>query len=102
LCRLLGALYGKEVLNLMWITLISLSALFGFLLGMYKAGKWSAIMSGFIPCGIFQLFIFYDMYFVPYQGGGAPMWLVAQIFGGFVTFVTGILSYFLTNLVRRR
>jgi hypothetical protein len=30
----------------------------------------------------FLVWVLYNEYFVPYQGGGASMWPIAQLFGG--------------------
>ena len=79
-----------------WFVLIILSALVGIFIGAKASKKSSLLLAGAVPCSGFQAFILYNMYFVPYQGGGAPMWLVAQVFGGAISFTVGALSFLLT------
>lgn len=58
-------------------------------------GRLGIVLSGAIPWLGLLAGLLYQEYFVPYQGGGASMWPIAQLFGGTVAAVTGIGMYLL-------
>ncbi len=85
-----------------WLGLILYSAAIGFLLAKYTTSKWSLVLAGLIPwLSLLSLLLYYE-YFVPYQGGGASMWLVAQIFGGTVAAVVGLIVFIIVRVKERK
>ena len=43
----------------------------------------------------------YELYFVPYQGGGAPMWPIALFFAGWGAALSGLAGYGLAYWLRK-
>lgn len=55
--------------------------------------KFSILIAGAIPWfGLLGVLLYWE-YFIPYQGGGASMWPVAQLFAGTAAAIIGILSF---------
>ena len=79
-----------------WTILIILSISTGGLFAYYIKGRFGAILSGLIPWLGLLASLLYQEYFVPYQGGGASMWPIAQLFGGTLAAALGAAAYFLT------
>ena len=77
-----------------WITIIVPSILFGITLAYFIKGRSGKILAGLIPWLGLLASLLYQEYFVPYQGGGASMWPIAQLFGGTVAAFVGVVSYF--------
>jgi hypothetical protein len=76
-----------------WIAIAVLSALTGFICARKLSGWMGAVAAGAIPWfGLLAVLLFME-YVLPYQGGGASMWPIAQLFGGTVAAVVGVLSY---------
>ncbi|MDH3977596.1 MAG: hypothetical protein OEU86_03700 [Gammaproteobacteria bacterium] len=77
---------------IVWLGLISYSVLAGYLCARFISGKKSVVLAGGIPWFSLLAAIVYTEYFTPYQGGGASMWPIAQLFGGAVAAVIGVMS----------
>ena len=76
-----------------WIAIVVLSALTGFACARQLSGFIGALAAGAIPwLGLLAVLLFME-YAMPYQGGDASMWPIAQLFGGTVAAVMGVLSY---------
>ena len=58
---------------------------------------WAIYLAGALPWFGLLAALLYTEYFRPYQGGGASMWPIAQLFGGFVAAGTGVLAFFAVN-----
>jgi hypothetical protein len=86
----------------MWSTLIFLSALAGGICGWVFRGYRSVILGGAIPWFGLLGWLLYNEYFVPYQGGGASMWPIAQVVGGSVAAVVGVLAAVVVREVKAR
>lgn len=80
-----------------WLILIGLSALTGFLTAHYIKKDWAIYIAGAVPWFGLLAAILYTEYTTPYQGGGASMWPVAQFFGGTVAAAIGIISFRLSR-----
>jgi len=76
-----------------WITIIVPSLLTGFMLAYFIRGRIGLILAVLIPWLGLLAALLYQEYFVPYQGGGASMWPIAQLFGGTVAAIAGIAAY---------
>ncbi len=73
---------------MIWLALALLAALTGIIAG-YALSGWRAVAVGAaVPWLGLLGWLLYHEYFVPYEGGGASMWPVAQLFAG--TFVASI------------
>ena len=73
-----------------WIVLIVLSALGGCLCSYFFTGVIAWVASALVPwLGMLAWLLYYE-YFVPYQGGGASMWPIAQLFAGSVAAGVGL------------
>jgi len=82
---------------IVWSILLIPSALIGFICGYLIKNRFGIILAGAIPWfGLLGALLYYE-YFVPYQGGGASMWPIAQLFGGTIAAVTGIAAYSLSR-----
>jgi hypothetical protein len=75
---------------LVWLGILVLSALIGSICGSVTKKTVAVVLSGAIPWFGLLSGLLYSEYFLPYQGGGASMWPVAQLFGGTVAAATGI------------
>jgi len=84
---------------LLWLTIIGLSALTGIIYGLKLKGLRGGVAAGVIPWVGLLAWLLYNEYLVPYQGGGASMWPIAQLFAGTVAATVGIVSY---SIVRSR
>ena len=76
-----------------WIAIVVLSALTGVICARQLSGWIGATAAAAIPwLGLLAVLLFME-YGMPYQGGGASMWPIAQLFGGTVAALVGVLSY---------
>lgn len=74
---------------ILWLTIVILSALVGAISGYSIRSWWAIFVGGAVPwLGLLSMLL-YDEYFVPYSGGGASMWPVAQLFAGTVAAIVG-------------
>ncbi len=80
-----------------WIILIVGSAFIGFLTAIFLKKSWAVYAAGAIPWFILLTAILFTEYLVPYQGGGASMWPIAQLIGGTVAAVIGVVSFMITR-----
>ena len=87
---------------LMWVVLLALSALCGLLCSFALSGRTGFIASAAIPWLGLLAWLLYHEYFVPYQGGGASMWPIAQLFAGTVAAVVGAAVYTLCKSASSR
>lgn len=70
--------------------------------GLKFRGPKAVLMGAAIPwLGLLAVLLFIEC-FVPYQGGGASMWPVAQCFGGTVAALTGACSAAFVRFIRSR
>ena len=85
-----------------WLTIIVPSLLTGLLLALFFRGRIGLILSGLLPWLGLLVMLLYQEYFVPYQGGGASMWPIAQLFGGTVAAAIGVMAYTVGSKAFRR
>ena len=76
-----------------WIIIISVSVILGVGIGAKFSGKKGIVLAGLVPWLALLFLILFQEYVLPYQGGGASMWPIAQIIGGTAVAITGIVSY---------
>ena len=82
---------------LVWTVLIVGSAFIGFLTAIFVKKNWGVYFAGALPWFLLLAAILYTEYFMPHQGGGASMWPIAQLIGGTVAAVIGVISFNLTR-----
>jgi len=80
---------------IIWLSILIPSTIIGTICGYFIKGRFGIILAGAIPWfGLLGVLLYYE-YFVPYQGGGASMWPIAQLFAGTIAAGTGIVAYYL-------
>lgn len=84
-----------------WITIIALSAIVGFLCSSFLGGAAAWIASALLPWLGVLAWVLYHAYIAPYQGGGASMWPIAQLFAGTVAAVVGLAAHAIFHRKRR-
>lgn len=78
---------------LIWLALIIPAMLWGILCAFIIKFRFAGFISGAVPWLVLLGFILYTEYLTPYEGGGASMWPIAQLFGGTIAAVVGFQSY---------
>ncbi len=78
---------------IIWLFLLVLSALAGFLCACVFSGKFGLFMAGAVPWFGLLAWQLYLEYFAPYQCCGASMWIIGQIFAGTIAAATGVAAY---------
>ncbi len=73
-----------------WLLILIPSAITGALCSYFLNGKKSFVFAGALPWLGLLGALLYQEYFVPYRGGGASMWPIAQLFGGIAAAIVGI------------
>ena len=84
-----------------WIAIVVFSALTGFICARKLSGRMGAVAAGAIPWFGMLAALLFSEYVLPYQGGGASMWPIAQLFGGTLAAVVGVVSYAVSSGGRR-
>jgi len=75
-----------------WLVIVLISALVGGISGYMIRRWWTIFVGAGVPWfGLLGVILYYE-YFVPYSGGGASMWPIAQLFAGTVAAVVGGLT----------
>ena len=85
-----------------WVPLVGLSVMAGVLSAFLFSGIRAVLAGAALPWFGLLAWLLYNEYFVPYQGGGASMWPIAQIFAGSIAAVVGATSAMVTLWVRQR
>ena len=78
---------------LVWMLLLGGSALVGITIALMTSGRWGIYAAGAIPWFGLLVAILITEHVVPYEGGGASMWPIAQLVGGTIAAVTGVFAY---------
>lgn len=84
-----------------WIMLIVPSFAFGLIIALLFNKAWAIYVAGIVPWLCVLCAILYTEYFMPYQGGGASMWPVAQFFGGGIAAIVGISGFLLAQTISK-
>lgn len=74
-----------------WSVIVGGSALIGVLVA-WQVPRRPRLLAAAVPWFSLLAWLLYYEYFVPYYGGGASMWPVAQLVGGTVAAVVGWVS----------
>ena len=81
-----------------WLIIVAASVVVGVASAWLLSGRGGLIVAGAVPWLGMLAWLLYHEYFVPYSGGGASMWPIAQLFAGTVAAVVGMVTY---SFVRR-
>ena len=85
-----------------WLILIGGSALIGFFVALIVKTWWAVYLAAAIPwCGLLGALLF-TVYFLAADDPDASMWLIAQLTGGTVAALVGVLSFKLSDYLLRR
>ena len=85
---------------LQWLVLIGFAVAVGAICAFKLRGKLGAIAAAAIPWLGLLVWLLYNEYFVPYRGGGASMWPIAQLFAGTIVAIVGWCTYMVVTAVR--
>jgi hypothetical protein len=86
---------------MMW-TIIALSALAGMVCGWFLPRRYADVWGGAVPWFGLLVWLLYNEYVLPYRGGGASMWPIAQLVGGTLAATVGVLTATLTRALRAK
>jgi hypothetical protein len=92
-------------MNIFIIDLLSIvvpSAIIGAFCGYFIRGGKCLIFAIIIPWFGLLAVLLFEEYCMPYEGGGASMWPVVQLFGGTTAAVTGLFSCAIFREIRRK
>ncbi|MEM7562603.1 MAG: hypothetical protein AAF353_06080 [Pseudomonadota bacterium] len=84
-----------------WLILIIGSSIMGLLCAIFLSHRYSIFISGALPWCTLLTALIYTEYFTPYQGGGASMWLIAQLFGGTIAAAIGVGAFAATRHIMK-
>jgi hypothetical protein len=85
-----------------WFILIIASAATGMACACMLRGWVGVVCSFTVPWLGVLAWVLYNEYFVPYRGGGASMWPIAQFFAGSGAALSGIIGYAIAQRLRTR
>lgn len=85
-----------------WIFLLTISAILGTFIGLKFSGKVGLALSVIVPWLTLLLWLLLSEYVLPYRGGGASMWPIAQLIAGTVAAITGLISFVLTQKIKSK
>lgn len=87
---------------IIWASILIPSIIIGLICGYFLKNNVGVISAGAIPWFGLLIALLYNEYFVPYQGGGASMWPIAQLFAGSIAAATGIGAYFAIKCIIKK
>ena len=73
-----------------WLLIVALSAVAGAMCARFERRWLSVLASGAVPWFGFLALLLIEAYVLPYRGGGATMWPIAQLFGGTAAALVGL------------
>jgi len=85
-----------------WIPLVLLSAGAGAVSACTIRGRKAVLIGAVIPWLGLLGWLLYHEFFVPYHGGGASMWPIAQLIGGTVAALVGACTAAAVRFMRKR
>ena len=71
-------------------------------MGLAIRGRKAVLIGAVIPWLGLLAWLLYHEFLVPYQGGGASMWPIAQLFGGTVAALVGACAAAAVRFIRSR
>lgn len=83
-----------------WILLIGISSGIGFAFGRLVKGTKGKVLSALVPWLLLFGALLVTEYVVPYSGGGASMWPIAQLVGGTVAAAIGLISFLISTTLK--
>ena len=86
---------------LTWPAILLGSVVIGVVCGLLIRGKLALLAGAALPWLILLGVMLYHEYFMPYDGGGASMWPVAQLVAGTPAAILGLVSAWIARRMRR-
>ena len=87
---------------LLWFAIVGGSIAVGLVAARLLAGRRAAGWVAGVTAWLLMLaYLLVNEYVLPYRGGGASMWPIAQLFGGTIAAVVAALSCSLAQVGRR-
>lgn len=83
-----------------WALIVGYSVVTGILCARIRRRSYSLVAAGFIPWFSLLAALLVSEYLLPYRGGGASMWPIAQLFGGTAALLVGLASCELARHMR--
>ena len=84
-----------------WLLIVLLSASVGVVAGWCLPIGRALLAGALLPWLGMLFFLLFNEYVLPYEGGGASMWPLAQLFAGTAAAVSGLLGAVLGGLRSR-
>jgi hypothetical protein len=84
-----------------WLVIVGGSILVGIASAILLKSKYAALFSALIAWLLLLGYLLFNEYVLPYHGGGASMWPIAQLFGGTVAAVVAGVSCALVRVIRQ-
>jgi len=78
---------------IVWLCILLPSAAVGIICSRFSVTWRGSMLAGAIPWTGLLVALLFGEYCLPYRGGGASMWPIAQLFGGTVAAGTGIMFH---------
>jgi hypothetical protein len=85
-----------------WLCILVPSALIGWVCAWFSVTWRGTVVAAVIPWSGLLVFLLMSEYVLPYQGGGASLWPVAQLFGGTIAAGIGAASHRISLQFRLR
>ncbi len=86
----------------MWLTIVVLSAIAGTVCGWLLPGRRAVVWGGAVPWLGLLGWLLYNEYVLPYRGGGASMWPIAQLVAGSVAAAVGAFTAAVARTLRAK
>jgi hypothetical protein len=87
---------------IVWASLVLGSAAIGIACALLFRELRALVLGAAVPWfGLLGVLLYWET-FVPYSGGGASMWPIAQLFGGTIAALSGLVAAAVTQQVRAR
>ena len=83
-----------------WLILISVSLVIGWAFGQTVKGVKGGVLSLLVPWFLLLAALLLNEYVLPYSGGGASVWPIAQLFGGTAAAGLGLISFLITTKLK--
>ena len=84
-----------------WLVIVGGSILIGIASGILLKSKYAVLLAALIAWLLLLGYLLFNEYVLPYRGGGASMWPIAQLFGGAVAAVVAAVSCALVRVIRQ-
>jgi hypothetical protein len=77
---------------LLWFAIVGGSIAVGLMVARLLNGRYASWIAGAVAWLLMLAYLLVNEYVLPYRGGGASMWPIAQLFGGTIAAAVAALS----------